>query len=94
MLGGANRGRVPAHEREGSRTADEPAALSMRRGMPELTAALGATDDALHLPHTDPIPTTSLVVVQLDVAPLEPAFRSRTRGSISSRGPPHSVSLV
>lgn len=30
VLGGANRGRVPAHEREGSRTADEPAALTMR----------------------------------------------------------------
>jgi hypothetical protein len=31
LLGGANRGQVPAHDREGSRTADEPAALSSRR---------------------------------------------------------------
>jgi hypothetical protein len=30
LLGGANRGRVPANEREGSRTGDEPAARSIR----------------------------------------------------------------
>jgi hypothetical protein len=41
LLGGANRGRVPAYEREGSRTGDQPAARSIRF----LTADTDERDD-------------------------------------------------
>jgi hypothetical protein len=98
VLGGANRGQVPAHEREGSRTADEPAALSMRRGVPEVAESPACGDDDRDDPDCAPDlvvrerTTGSVVhgvVASLVLAPPQPL-----RGCVSSRGPPHSASLV
>jgi hypothetical protein len=95
VLGGANRGQVPAHEREGSRTADEPAALSVRRGVPEVADSPAFGDDDLDCaPHSVVRERTTGSVVHAVVASLVLAPPLPLRGCISSRGPPHSASLV
>lgn len=94
VLGGANRGKVPAHEREGSRTADEPAALSMRRGQPRLAVAMDVvgSDASIPVPIVVALAPTTTLIAAADVAPVVRAARV-PRGSVSSRGPPRTATV-
>jgi hypothetical protein len=98
VLGGANRGRVPAHEREGSRTADEPAALRTRGSTVDLRRA---DEDRESLAPTDAV---LLAVVERERAAV-PASEPRVPGmrvtpavhrlpSVLPRGPPGRTSMV
>ena len=99
VLGGANRGRVPAHEREGSRTADEPALTSgrslldvVRRGAVRKTSV--GDDVARPAPH-DLTVAVDHVVEQAIVHRVVVVDEQRERTSVLPRGPPQSrASLV
>jgi len=99
VLGGANRGRVPAHEREGSRTADEPAALRTRgaavdreRADEDRASVLAPDDEALV--SVVRLATATAHVHEL-AAPVQPVpTASRRHAAASPRGPPSLESSV
>ncbi len=93
LLGGANRGRVPAGEREGSRTADEPAALSLRSfvapaSAPERDVPLAADDDAEVATLDVAPPPSSIATAAPHTEPLARAPLHRHLRSAAPRGPP------
>lgn len=99
VLGGANRGRVPAHEREGSRTADEPAALRTRgaavdreRADEERTPARSGEPPAI-LSAGDTLACAASFAIAGTAR--SPAAISADRGlPASARGPPPPASMV
>jgi len=92
VLGGANRGRVPAHEREGSRTADEPALTSgrslldvVRRGAVRRPSV---GDDGVRPAPRDVIVVVGCVVERAVVDRGVVVDEQRGGTSASPRGPP------
>jgi hypothetical protein len=100
VLGGANRGRVPANEREGSRTADEPAALTMRVSSLEVAENLeepasSLLADAAVRRSFREIVANARAVGDHDGIDSVASPRSRHRStSASPRGPPLRTSMV
>ncbi|HWB75658.1 MAG TPA: hypothetical protein VG755_11905 [Nannocystaceae bacterium] len=92
LLGGANRGRVPAGEREGSRTADEPAARSIRAidvdADDDHRSASQADGDRIVAPRTLAAPALALTVAAPRSTTAAPHVARLLDPASSPRGPP------